>query len=213
MSGAPKDYVDVAQRIQDFYAFYPDGRLTSDEEPRLFHVGDKTFMAYCAKAYRTPDDQLPGVGWAWEPVPGPTPFTRDSELQNAETSAWGRAIVALGFETKHIASANEVRNRQASSEREQADLGQPASRSENAPATDKPATSGQLSEISMALKLLNTAFPENNDGRTWNEVAKDHAGKSADQLTMAEAEELRTWLEDQFRHADQEAKVPFGEVA
>jgi hypothetical protein len=32
---------------------------------------------------------------------------------NAETSAWGRAIIALGFPTKKIASAEEVRNRQA----------------------------------------------------------------------------------------------------
>ncbi len=55
---------------------------------------------------------MPGQGTAWEPVPGPTPFTRDSELQNAETSAWGRAIAALGFKVKDgIASAEDVRNR------------------------------------------------------------------------------------------------------
>ena len=35
---------------------------------------------------------------------------------NAETSAWGRAIVALGFETKKIASANEVRARKTAGE-------------------------------------------------------------------------------------------------
>jgi hypothetical protein len=69
---------------------------------------------YSAAAYRTPDDQLPGVGWAYEPIPGPTNFTRDSELQNAETAAWGRAMVAaLAVDTKKgIASSEEVRNRQ-----------------------------------------------------------------------------------------------------
>jgi hypothetical protein len=71
-------------------------------------------MVYSAAAYRTPDDQLPGVGWAYEPIPGPTNFTRDSELQNAETAAWGRAMVAaLAVDTKKgIASSEEVRNRQ-----------------------------------------------------------------------------------------------------
>jgi hypothetical protein len=74
----------------------------------------KSYMVYSAAAYRTPDDQLPGVGWAYEPIPGPTNFTRDSELQNAETAAWGRAMVAaLAVDTKKgIASSEEVRNRQ-----------------------------------------------------------------------------------------------------
>ena len=66
-----------------------------------------------ALAYRAPDDPMPGIGTAWEPFPGRTPYTRDSELMNAETSAWGRAIVAtLAADTnKGIASREEVRNR------------------------------------------------------------------------------------------------------
>lgn len=47
-------------------------------------------------------------------MPGKTPYTKLSELQNAETSAWGRAIVAvLASESKSVASAEDVRNRQA----------------------------------------------------------------------------------------------------
>jgi hypothetical protein len=43
------------------------------------------------------------------PIPGKTPYTKDSEVENAETSAWGRAIAALGFEVHNsIASAEEV---------------------------------------------------------------------------------------------------------
>ncbi len=102
----------MAERIRQFKAQFPDGSLQSVGEPKMMSAGDKAFVVYCAAAYRTPDDQRPGIGWAWEPVPGPTPFTRDSELMNAETSAWGRAIVALGFDTKHVASSNEVENRQ-----------------------------------------------------------------------------------------------------
>lgn len=116
------DYVNVAQRITQFREQYPEGRLRPLDPKKPYTVetvdGD-TFIVYVAAAYRSPDDKLPGVGSAWEPFPGPTPFTRNSELQNAETSAWGRAIVAtLAADTKRsIASAEEVQNRAA--EREQ----------------------------------------------------------------------------------------------
>jgi len=108
------DYVDVAERIREFKDKYPDGTLQAADfmEPyRVAEVAGKTFVVYVAAAYRTPDDPRPGIGMAWEPFPGTTPYTRDSELMNAETSAWGRAIVAVGIPTKKIASAEEVRNR------------------------------------------------------------------------------------------------------
>jgi hypothetical protein len=112
VSKALEDYVEVGVRIQQFYERYPEGSLQAWREPQLFYVGERTFIAYTAAAYRTPDDPRPGIGIAWEPVPGPTSFTKDSELQNAETSAWGRAIAALGFETKRgIASREEVQAR------------------------------------------------------------------------------------------------------
>ena len=104
------EYVDVAQRIHDFYERFPEGRLTTTDYYTL-SVGEQTFILCHAKAYRTQDDPLPGDGVAWEPVPGPTQFTKDSELMNAQTAAWGRAIVALGFDTKKIASRQEVQAR------------------------------------------------------------------------------------------------------
>lgn len=108
------DYVDVAERIRQFKAKYPDGTLQALHPPQLVLVGEQHYVLYAAAAYRKSDDERPGVGFAWEPVPGKTPFTKDSELMNAETSAWGRAILALGdFETKKIASLQEVRNREA----------------------------------------------------------------------------------------------------
>jgi hypothetical protein len=107
------DYVDVAERLRLFKAEYPDGSLSSTLEPLRDVEGNLNGWLCRAEAYRTADDQRPGVGHAVEPVPGKTPYTRDSEAMNAETSAWGRAIIALGFPTKKIASAEEVRNRQA----------------------------------------------------------------------------------------------------
>ena len=106
-----KDYVDVATRIREFKEAFPTGSLQR-VDMQFVNIGGKDFVVYTAAAYRSPDDERPGMGTAWEPVPGLTPYTKNSEVMVAETSAWGRAIVAaLAGETKRIASADEVRNR------------------------------------------------------------------------------------------------------
>ena len=109
----PLDYIDVATRIADFREKYPDGRLRQKDIQFIDFAG-KSWVVYTAEAWRDENDPAPAQGTAWEPVPGPTYFTKDSELQNAETAAWGRAIVAvLASDTKEgIASREEVRNRQ-----------------------------------------------------------------------------------------------------
>lgn len=109
----PLDYIDVATRIVEFRDKFPQGSLTQ-VDLQFISFGGKDWVVYTAAAYRSPDDIQPGIGTAWEPVPGPTRFTRDSEVQNAETAAWGRAMVAaLAVDTKKgIASQEEVRNRQ-----------------------------------------------------------------------------------------------------
>lgn len=122
-------YLTVAQRIAEFRAKYPEGALQPvnlDEPFKVMTIGDKAFITYAAAAYRGPDDKCPGIGVAWEPFPGRTPYTRDSELMNAETSAWGRAIVAAlaSDTTVGIATQEEIRNRQA--ERESAQERHPA---------------------------------------------------------------------------------------
>jgi hypothetical protein len=112
----PLDYIDVATRIVEFREKFPEGSL-QQVKYEFVTVNNKDWVVYTAAAYRSPDDQRPGIGTAWEPVPGPTNFTRDSEVQNAETAAWGRAMVAaLAVDTKQgIASSQEVRNRQVKS--------------------------------------------------------------------------------------------------
>ena len=123
------DYVDVATRIAQFRDQHPDGHLAALPAPdgRLYELrqiegwdknGDLlngTFVIVTAAAYRSATDESPGIGMAWEIFPGRTPYTRGSELMNAETSAWGRAIIAaLAADSRAgIASREEVRNRQA----------------------------------------------------------------------------------------------------
>lgn len=107
------DYIEVPERIAAFKVKYPEGSLQTIDW-QIVEVRDKTFIVYHAAAYRTEGDLRPGHGIAWEPFPGPSSFTRDSELMNAETSAWGRACVAVGVvASRKLASREEVENRMA----------------------------------------------------------------------------------------------------
>jgi len=113
------DYVEVAERIAEVRnSLYPEGSFQPAVAERPYSIETIDGQAYVivvAAFYRTPEDKMPGIGMAWEQVPGKTPYTRGSELQNAETSAWGRALVAaLAADTKRgVASADEVRARTA----------------------------------------------------------------------------------------------------
>ena len=110
MSNFAEDYIPVAERISVFYAKHPEGSLQSE----MVELSE-TRVVIRAYAYRTPDDIRPGIGYSSLTIPGATPFTRGSEIENCETSAWGRAIAALGFEVRRgIATAEDVRNKAAS---------------------------------------------------------------------------------------------------
>lgn len=124
------DYVEVAERLQEFYAKYPEGSLQGEWE----WSEDHTWIFYKAYAYRSPEDPRPGIGHAQELVPGKTPYTRGSELMNAETSAWGRAMAALGIATKKgIATGHEVRMAKA----RQQETAAPAERPRQAPQSEQ----------------------------------------------------------------------------
>jgi hypothetical protein len=161
----PLDYIDVATRIIEFREKFPHGSLQSWKDPYVIEVkmpdgSLKSYMVYSAAAYRSPDDSLPGVGWAYEPIPGPTNFTRDSELQNAETAAWGRAMVAaLAVDTKKgIASSEEVRNRQTkTTEAPQA----------KAPATKREYTEEEKASAFAVFSLIETKTTEDELRSAW----------------------------------------------
>lgn len=101
------DYVDVAERIHIAKSLYPDFSLQSaiwfDE------INGQQVVICKAEFYRTPDDPRPGIGHAWELIPGKTPYTKGSEPMVCETSAWGRAINAVIPVAKKIASTDEVK--------------------------------------------------------------------------------------------------------
>jgi hypothetical protein len=138
-----RDYVPVNERISAFYEQHPDGSLQS--EIVELTTDRVTVKAY---AYRSDADPRPGIGHSSLAIPGSTSFTKGSEIENAETSAWGRAIAALGFEVKRgLATAEEVRNKQPDRD-ERAD---PARRGSRRPAT----TPGPVQRTPEEQQLLN----------------------------------------------------------
>jgi len=99
-------YVEVAERIAEWYKRHPEGRIVTE----LVEFTDSR-VTVKASAFRTSDPSEPpaGVGHSFLAIPGKTPYTKESELENAETSAAGRALVFAGIPSKNVASSNEVR--------------------------------------------------------------------------------------------------------
>ena len=100
-------YTPVAERIRRFYERFPAGRIVTELVSREPHDGAHV-ITFRALAYRSASDTLPAAtGWAAE---------RDDDgevnevacLENAETSAIGRALANLGFATSTRPSREEM---------------------------------------------------------------------------------------------------------
>lgn len=161
------NYNTVAERIAEFADKYPTGSLRQ-HSIEFVQVAGFDWVVYTADAYRTPDDVCPGQGTAWERIPGLTNFTKNSEIQNAETSAWGRAIVAaLAADTRKadIASSNEMQSRVA--ERDPAALAaalklarESATKTELRPRYKDAVALGASAEDAADLQALADTLPE-----------------------------------------------------
>jgi len=108
------NYVDVPTRFAMALERWPELRII-ENRPEVVTVGDKTFIAVTVQAWRTPDDPISCQATAWELIPGLTPFTKNSEMMNASTSALGRVLGFMMSFGPKMASAEEVRNRQETS--------------------------------------------------------------------------------------------------
>jgi len=86
------DYVPVAERIAAFYEQNPNGRIVTRLVERTTSI-----VIVRASAYRSHTDQGPSAtGWAAE-RPGYGEINTVACLENAETSAVGRALANLGL--------------------------------------------------------------------------------------------------------------------
>jgi hypothetical protein len=115
-----EDYIDVAERLRAWYEAYPNARI---ETSIISHTDSRVTVKALAFRGDTTDEQdtkprpygfeerPAGVGHSSMAIPGSTPYTRGSELENCETSAVGRALVMAGLPSKKVASGDEIRSK------------------------------------------------------------------------------------------------------
>jgi hypothetical protein len=98
-----KEYKTVALRVAEFRATHPDYTISTD----LVEAND---VLVIMKASILDDEgRLLATGYA-EEVRAASKINATSALENAETSAIGRCLSALGFGGQEYASADEVAN-------------------------------------------------------------------------------------------------------
>jgi hypothetical protein len=88
------DYVDVAERIEQFYELYPNGRLVTQLLNIAGWNGKQTQFIVASMAYD--GTELLATGLAEESF-GPSGANQTSPLENAETSSLGRCLANLGL--------------------------------------------------------------------------------------------------------------------
>lgn len=98
-----RDYETVASRVQRFRETHPDHTILTDI---VFRDDDVVVMK---ASILDPQGRIIANGHA-EEKRASSQINRTSALENAETSAIGRALAAFGIGGTEFASANEVQN-------------------------------------------------------------------------------------------------------
>ena len=101
-----KDYETVDERIQRFYRDNAGGRI---ETQLLAHDGEqgKTRWIVRAEVYKADSENPSGVGHAFE-IDGTGMANKTSALENAETSAVGRALAQAGYSGSRRTTREEM---------------------------------------------------------------------------------------------------------
>ena len=102
------DYETVEERIRRFYKDNPDGRIITENQTTLQDRQVGTWVVYAA-VYLTNDREAlaRATGLAFE-VDGQGMANKTSALENAETSAIGRALANAGYSGNKRTSRQEM---------------------------------------------------------------------------------------------------------
>lgn len=131
------EYVTVHERVEKFYAKYPQGRLVTTI---LEHNAETGFILMRAEAFREADDALPAAtGHAYE-LRSAGHVQQGSYVEVCETSSVGRALALLGFEVKRSIASREEMKKAA---RVQHDKAAPAQQAKPAPRPAPPPTEAE----------------------------------------------------------------------
>lgn len=137
MSFDLSNYVDAATRLKLLFERYPNASVVADP-PCIRDIAGRPFIEVTVTIHCNDEHNRMARASAWEPFPGKTPYTSDSEMMNAETSACARCCGLLGIGLKSsIASLDEVRNRRQTTAEEMHPSNDRPSFERPAPATNE----------------------------------------------------------------------------
>lgn len=176
-----KDYATVDGRVVFFRENYKGWRLETS-----FPVLDlDKNKCVCVATVYDPDDKVActGIAYEWQDKPG-SMVNSTSFVENAETSAVGRALgfLGIGIDGTGIASYEEVKMAQ-----EHQDAGDPAPKTtEHIIETKEDDLKGPaLATDSQIMKIKELVTPEN-----WLACAKHYGHNSLSELTYVEARQV-----------------------
>jgi hypothetical protein len=134
----PDEYITVHERIEKFYAKFPQGRIITTI---VEHNEETGFILMRAEVYREPGDAPPAAtGHAYE-LRSAGHVQAGSYVEVCETSSVGRALALLGFEVRRgVASREEVIRGARKQQAAAAPTAQPHGQApEREPAPERPA--------------------------------------------------------------------------
>jgi hypothetical protein len=218
----PDEYITVHERIEKFYAKFPQGRIITTI---IEHNEETGFILMRAEVYREPDDALPAAtGHAYE-LRSAGHVQAGSYVEVCETSSVGRALALLGFEVRRgVASREEVirgaRKQQAAAAPAQAQRPAESPAPERTPAPDTtpaatttqtaptaPAASAAVDAPGLDEQILQAAGELGYDAakvRKWVNQKYEVTG-GLDSLTPHDKREVLKIFQEQSGRAQQKA--------
>jgi hypothetical protein len=147
----PDEYITVSERIEKFYAKFPQGRILTNI---VEHSAETGFILIRAEVYRDPEDALPAAtGHAYE-LRSAGHVQAGSYVEVCETSSVGRALALLGFEVRRgVASREEVIR---GAKKQQATAAAPPP----APRPERPAPAPETADTPAAPATPTTGAPD-----------------------------------------------------
>ena len=185
----PDEYITVSERIEKFYAKFPQGRIITTV---MEHHQETGFILMRAEVYREPDDALPAAtGHAYE-LRSAGHVQAGSYVEVCETSSVGRALALLGFEVRRGVASREEVIRGAKKQQAAAAATAPARPERPAPAPERPAPAPERPAPPPEAAPAKPAPPA-------------EAGSDLDSLILQAAEELgydaakvRKWVNQKY---------------
>jgi hypothetical protein len=200
----PDEYITVHERIEKFYAKFPQGRIITTI---IQHNEETGFVLMRAEVYREPDDALPAAtGHAYE-LRSAGHVQAGSYVEVCETSSVGRALALLGFEVRRgVASREEVIRGARKQQAVAAPDTTPAATTTTAAPTT-PATSAAADAPGLDEQILQAAGELGYDAakvRKWVNQKYEVTG-GLDSLTPHDKREVLKIFQEQAGRAQQKA--------